>query len=61
MREYTKSELEEALRAIESTIGKIEKIMPKLREGTPQYTLSKRRLEAFNIAVELIKRELDEQ
>ena len=53
-------DLQEALRAINPTISKCEKAQEKLREGTPQHTLTKRRLEAFYIAVELIERELGE-
>ncbi len=58
-KEFSKEELAEALRAINSTIMKCEKIRPKLAAGTPQHTLLTRRLEAFAIAVTLIKRELD--
>ena len=57
MSDYTKEELEEALRAITSTIGKCEKVQPKLKQGTSQYTLLERRIKALNIAAELIKRE----
>jgi hypothetical protein len=56
---FTKEELEEALRAITSTISKCEKVQPKLKEGTSQHTLLIRRIKAFNIASELIKKELD--
>lgn len=52
-------ELREALRAINSTISKCEKAQEKLREGTPQHTLTKRRLEAFYIATALIEKELE--
>lgn len=52
-------DLQEALRAINSTIGKCEKAQMKLREGTPQHTLTKRRLEAFYIAVQLIENEME--
>jgi hypothetical protein len=51
-------ELCEALRAINSTISKCEKVQTKLAEGTSQHTLIKRRLEAFYIAVSLIEKEL---
>ena len=51
--------LSEALRAIESTSGKCEKALAKLREGTPQYTLTKRRIAAFNVATELIKEKME--
>lgn len=54
-------ELREALRAINSTIGKCEKAQLKLKEGSSQYTLTKRRLEAFYIAVSLIEKELREE
>lgn len=58
MESYTKEELEEALRAIESTIHKCEKVQPKLKEGTSQHTLLVRRIKALRIAVALIQREL---
>jgi hypothetical protein len=51
-------ELREALRAINSTIGKCEKAQAKLSEGTSQHTLMKRRLKAFYIAVSLIEKKL---
>lgn len=59
MENYTKEDLEEALRAIESTISKCEKVQPKLKEGTSQHTLLIRRIKAFRIASALITRELD--
>jgi len=52
------NDLREALRSINSTISKCEKAQTKFSEGTPQHTLTKRRLEAFNIAVSLIEEEL---
>lgn len=55
---FSKEDLEEALRAIESTIGKCEKVQPKLRQGTSQHTLLARRIKALYIASSLIKREL---
>ena len=59
MESYTKEDLEEALRAIDSTIRKCEKVQPKLKEGTSQHTLLIRRIKALNIASVLIKRELE--
>ena len=56
---FTKEDLEEALRAIESTISKCEKIQPKLKQGTSQHTLLIRRVKALQIASSLIKRELE--
>lgn len=57
MVEFTREELAEALRAINSTIGKCEKVLPKLREGTSQHTLTIRRIKALRIAVALINKE----
>lgn len=61
MNTFTKEELEEALRAINSTIRKCEKVQPKLKQGTAQHTLLMRRIRALNIASELITRELGQQ
>lgn len=59
MEEFTREELKEALRAISSTIGKCEKALPKLREGSPQHTLTERRIKALYIATALITREME--
>lgn len=59
MNNYAKEELEEAFRAIISTISKCEKVLPKLKEGTSQHTLLIRRIKAFQIALVLIKKELE--
>ena len=56
---FTKQDLEEALRAIASTISKCEKVQPKLRQGTSQHTLLARRIRALQVASVLIRRELD--
>lgn len=61
MENYTKEDLEEALRAIESTISKCEKVQPKLKQGTSQHTLLIRRIKALRIASSLISRELGEK
>ncbi|MDL2258053.1 hypothetical protein LJC42_02695 [Eubacteriales bacterium OttesenSCG-928-K08] len=58
MSEYQLEELQEALRAIVSTIHKCEKVQPKLRPGTSQHTLLVRRIKALKISQELIEREL---
>lgn len=60
MREYTKIELEEALRAISSTISKIEKVTMKETLGPSQKNLISRRLSALQIASELIAAKLME-
>ncbi|WP_316792599.1 hypothetical protein [Pedobacter frigoris] len=56
---YEKAELEEALRAIKSTLSKCEKAILNLKENSAQYTLTIRRIDALGISVELIQRELD--
>lgn len=58
---YTAEELEEALRAITSTLNKCEKVQPKLKQGSPQYTLLVRRIQAFEVANSLIRQALDKQ
>ena len=57
--ENTSGDFHEALRSIESTISKCEKALIKLRAGTPQYTLTKRRIEAFRFASELIQKKIE--
>ncbi|WP_371362109.1 hypothetical protein SRRS_33460 [Sporomusa rhizae] len=59
MGNYTREELEEALRAIASTIRKIEKVQEKPTLGKSQETLIERRLKAMKIALELISREME--
>lgn len=61
MNNFTKEELEEALRAIASTISKCEKVQPKLKEGTSQHTLLIRRIKAFHIASALITKALENE
>lgn len=56
---FSKEELREGLRAIRSTLGKCEKVLPKLRRGTSQHTLLARRIEALCIASTLMERELE--
>ena len=58
MANYTQVDLEEARRALVSTINKCEKAMPNLKEGTAQRTLLVRRIKALEISVDLIEREL---
>ncbi|HEY9060775.1 MAG TPA: hypothetical protein VIO64_09775 [Pseudobacteroides sp.] len=60
MDSYTKEELEEALRAITSTISKCEKVLPKLKPGTSQHTLLTRRIKALRISSALITKAIDE-
>ena len=55
----TTEELIEARRSIDSTLHKCEKALLKLTPGKSQHTLTARRIKAFQIALELIDRELD--
>lgn len=57
---YTTEELQEARRSITSTLSKCEKAILKLQPGKAQHTLTARRIKAFQIALELLDRELDE-
>ena len=56
---YTPEELAEARRSIASTLSKCEKALLKLTPGRSQHTLTARRIQAFQIALELIDRELE--
>jgi len=60
MNHYREAELKEAIRSIESTLGKCEKVLPKLKQGTSQHTLLVRRIKAFQIALSLIKEKLED-
>ena len=63
--DYTKEELQEAGRQIDSTLHKLREVVKTLeakedpRRYKSQITLAKRRIEAFTIAADLIQRELD--
>lgn len=54
---YTKEELEDALQAIASANSRCESVLPKLKPGSSQHTLTVRRIKAFSIATELIRGE----
>lgn len=58
MSDYTKGELEEALRAVNSIINKCEKAQEKFPEGNSQHTLLKNRLKAMYISKSLITNEI---
>lgn len=60
METFTSEELVEAQRAIVSLIGKCEKTLPKLREGSSQATLLKNRIKALRISSALIAQALAE-
>lgn len=55
---FAKDDLDEAKYSIESTLHKCEKALEKLKPGSPQYTLTIRRIRAFRLSLLLIGREL---
>jgi hypothetical protein len=56
---YTQEELACAIETLKAIIEKVEKISPKFEEGTPQYTLAKRRINALNLSAALIQKEMN--
>jgi hypothetical protein len=52
---HTKPELDDAIQFFESTIARVQKVLPKFAEGTPQHTLAVRRIRAFEIVEALIR------
>lgn len=62
---YTREQLKEALRQIDSTLHKLHEVVrtfenkPDPARYKPQLTLARRRIEAFSIAADLVRRELD--
>lgn len=60
MEHLTRDELEEALQALTSLLGKCEKVLPKLRSGTAQRTLLENRIKALRIASSLVEQALRE-
>lgn len=58
---FTIEELQEALRAITSTISKCDKVLPKLKQGSAQHTLLIRRIKALSISTTLITDALKSQ
>lgn len=58
MDKFTKEELFEALRAVNSIISKCEKAQMKFTEGTSHHTLLRNRLKAMYISKTLIEEAL---
>ena len=64
---YTREQLTEAKRQIDSTLHKLREVVKTLegKENPARYksqlTLARRRIEAFTLAEELIRRELEKQ
>lgn len=58
---FTRDDLQEALRAVASMISKTEKTQAKFSSGTSQHTLQRNRLKALRIAEALITADLDKR
>jgi prefoldin subunit 5 len=56
---YAKIDLEEAIRSIASTLSKSEKVQLKLKEGTSQHSTIVKDIRAYTIAIEVLKKELE--
>ena len=54
MNKYTDKQIEDTLKLIDSTILNCEKIQPKLKEGTPQISLTRNRIKALYISKALV-------
>lgn len=61
MHEYTREELEGALRVVNSIISKCEKAQEKFQDGNPHYTLLRNRLQAMYISKSLITDEISKK
>ena len=60
MEAFSKEELSQAARAIDSTRKKSEKAILKLKDGSPQQRLTARGIAGYTLALALIARELGE-
>ena len=54
MNQYTDKQIEDTLNLIDSTILNCEKIQPKLKEETPQFSLTRNRIKALYISKALV-------
>lgn len=54
MTSFTEQEIKETLKIVESSIRNCEKIQPKLKEGSPSFSLSKNRIKALYISRDLL-------
>jgi hypothetical protein len=59
MDNFSREDLEKAITTIASMISRSEKAQKKLKEGTPQASLTRNRIKALSIASSLITKELD--
>lgn len=58
---FTREDLQEALRAFASMIGRVEKAGAKFLPGSSQHTLQRNRLQALRMAEAVTKRALDQR
>lgn len=58
MSSFSKQQLLDAQKSIQSTLAKCEKVLPKLDSHKSQQTLTIRRIEAFKLSLALIEKEL---
>lgn len=54
----TEADMADAVQYFESTIARVQKVLPKFAAGSPQHTLAVRRIRAFEIAGTLIRKRL---
>lgn len=54
---YTSEEINEIIKLLDETIVNIENVQVKLKEGTPQFSLSRNRIKALNISKSLLMKE----
>ena len=57
---FSRESLDQSVEAFAFATTRVESVLPKFASGTPQHTLVVRRLRAFAIAQELIRREIQE-
>ena len=60
MAEYTRQELEDALKAVNSIIHKCEKAQEKFPEGNSHHTLLRNRLKAMYISKDLMETQIED-
>lgn len=57
MRTHTTKEIEDALKLLNKTIENCQKIQPKFKTGSSQYTLLENRIRALRISMDIINKE----
>ena len=57
MKNYSEEELQNALKVVNSSISKCEKIQPKFKEGTSHHSLLRNRIKALNISKCLMEKD----